>query len=175
MIRVRGVKVKEFVLNGCFDRLYSTKSPVNGFPKSLDIKTFGRLFNDKCHKSLRRLAILQRPRLENFSRCESPSIDPPSRSRPRARLLRVLTHRTTLILNGRGDITSDTALRRAYFFGTSAEFWIILGSEHHPAGSRKNHQGPSHPQAHARLPRIEPATEQAKPSGLDGLRFEVAQ
>ena len=50
MIRVRGVKVKEFVLNGCFDRLYGTKSPVNGFRKSLDIKVFGREFSDVHHK-----------------------------------------------------------------------------------------------------------------------------
>ena len=33
MIRARGVKVKEFVLNGCFGRLFGTKSPVNGLPK----------------------------------------------------------------------------------------------------------------------------------------------
>ena len=52
MIRVRGVKVKKFVLNGCFDRLYGTKSPLNGFCKSLVIKAFGRLFHDKRHKSL---------------------------------------------------------------------------------------------------------------------------
>ena len=51
MIRGIGVKVKEFVLNGCFDWLYGTKSPVNGFRKSLDIKVFGRLLNDTCHRS----------------------------------------------------------------------------------------------------------------------------
>ena len=30
------------------------------------------------------------------------------------------------ILNGRGAITADTALRLANFFGTSAEFWMNL-------------------------------------------------
>ena len=51
MIRVRGVKVKNFVLNGRFDRLYGTKSPLNGFRKSLVIKAFGRRFHDKSHES----------------------------------------------------------------------------------------------------------------------------
>ena len=32
---VLGVKVKKFVLNGCFNRLYGTKTPANGFLKSL--------------------------------------------------------------------------------------------------------------------------------------------
>jgi len=45
-----------------------------------------------------------------------------------ARQLRVPTHRITQILNGRRDITADTALRLAHFFGTSAEFWINLQS-----------------------------------------------
>ena len=51
MIRVRGVKVKRFVLNGCFDRLYGTKSPPNGFHKLLDSKLFGMSYDDKSHKS----------------------------------------------------------------------------------------------------------------------------
>ena len=41
-----------------------------------------------------------------------------------ARQLQVPTNRITQILNGRRDITADTALRLAHFFGTSAEFWI---------------------------------------------------
>ena len=41
-----------------------------------------------------------------------------------ARQLHVPTNRVTQILNGRRDITADTALRLAHFFGTSAEFWI---------------------------------------------------
>ena len=45
-----------------------------------------------------------------------------------ARQLRVPTHRITQILNGRRDITADTALRLAHVFGTSAEFWINLQS-----------------------------------------------
>ena len=43
-----------------------------------------------------------------------------------ARQLQVPTNRITRILNGRRDITADTALRLAHFFGTSAEFWINL-------------------------------------------------
>ena len=45
-----------------------------------------------------------------------------------ARQLRVPTNRITQILSGRRDITVDTALRLAHFFGTSAEFWINLQS-----------------------------------------------
>ena len=45
-----------------------------------------------------------------------------------ARHLQVPTNRITQILNGRRDITADTALRLAHFFGTSAEFWINLQS-----------------------------------------------
>jgi len=43
-----------------------------------------------------------------------------------ARQLQVPTNRITQLLNGRRDITADTALRLAHFFGTSAEFWINL-------------------------------------------------
>ena len=52
MIRVIGVKVKKFVLNGCFDWLYGTKGPANGLRKSLDIKVLGRQFHDRCHKTM---------------------------------------------------------------------------------------------------------------------------
>ena len=45
-----------------------------------------------------------------------------------ARHLQVPTNRITQILNRRRDITADTALRLAHFFGTSAEFWINLQS-----------------------------------------------
>ena len=45
-----------------------------------------------------------------------------------ARQLRVPTNRITQILKGQRDITADTALRLAHFFGTSAEFWINLQS-----------------------------------------------
>ena len=45
-----------------------------------------------------------------------------------ARQLQVPTNRITQILNGRRDITADTALRLAHFFGTSAVFWINLQS-----------------------------------------------
>ena len=43
-----------------------------------------------------------------------------------ARQLQVPTNRMTQILKGQRDITADTALRLAHFFGTSAEFWINL-------------------------------------------------
>ena len=76
-----------------------------------------------------------------------------------ARQLQVPTNRITQILNGRRDITADTALRLAHFFDTSAEFWINLQGLYdlriaqQEAG--KNYQGPTHPQAHDRRPRID--------------------
>jgi len=45
-----------------------------------------------------------------------------------ARQLDVPTNRITAILNGQRNITGDTALRLAHFFGTSAEFWLNLQS-----------------------------------------------
>jgi len=45
-----------------------------------------------------------------------------------ARQIQVPTNRVTEILNGRGSITGDTALRLAHFFGMSAEFWLNLQS-----------------------------------------------
>jgi addiction module HigA family antidote len=45
-----------------------------------------------------------------------------------ARQLDVPTNRITSILNGQRAFTSDTALRLAHFFGTSAEFWLNLQS-----------------------------------------------
>lgn len=45
-----------------------------------------------------------------------------------ARQLRVPTNRITQIVNGQRDITADTALRLAHFFGTSPEFWLNLQS-----------------------------------------------
>jgi hypothetical protein len=50
MIRVRGVKVKKFVLNGSFERLYGTKCPANGIRKSLDFKVLDMLCPDKYQK-----------------------------------------------------------------------------------------------------------------------------
>ncbi len=40
--------------------------------------------------------------------------------------LRVPSGRITLILNGRRDISPETALRLARFFGNSAQFWMNL-------------------------------------------------
>ena len=45
-----------------------------------------------------------------------------------ARQLNVPTNRVTEILNRRRAITGDTALRLAYFFGTTAKFWLNLQS-----------------------------------------------
>ncbi len=45
-----------------------------------------------------------------------------------ARKIDVPTNRITQILNGTRTITSDTALRLAHFFGTSAQFWLNLQS-----------------------------------------------
>jgi addiction module HigA family antidote len=45
-----------------------------------------------------------------------------------SRQIGVPTNRITQILNGRGAITGDTALRLAHFFGSSAEFWLNLQS-----------------------------------------------
>ncbi len=45
-----------------------------------------------------------------------------------ARKIHVPTNRVTQILNGTREITGDTALRLAHFFGTSAEFWLNLHS-----------------------------------------------
>ena len=43
-----------------------------------------------------------------------------------ARQIEVPANRINEILNGRHAITSDTALRLAHFFDTSAEFWLNL-------------------------------------------------
>ncbi|MCA9469550.1 MAG: HigA family addiction module antidote protein [Nitrospira sp.] len=43
-----------------------------------------------------------------------------------ARRLAVPTNRITQIVAGKRDITADTALRLARFFGTSAQFWMNL-------------------------------------------------
>lgn len=45
-----------------------------------------------------------------------------------ARQLKMPTNRISRILSVNLDITDDTALRLAHFFGTSAEVWINLQS-----------------------------------------------
>ena len=47
-----------------------------------------------------------------------------------ARQLNVPTNRITGILNAQRNITGDTALRLARFFGTSAQFWLNLQTLH---------------------------------------------
>ena len=44
--------------------------------------------------------------------------------------LGVPSGRITDILNSRRSITADTALRLALYFGTSAQFWLDLQSQH---------------------------------------------
>jgi addiction module HigA family antidote len=41
-----------------------------------------------------------------------------------ARALKVPANRVTDIVRGRRDISADTALRLARYFGTTAEFWL---------------------------------------------------
>jgi addiction module HigA family antidote len=43
-----------------------------------------------------------------------------------AQALHVPANRITTILNGARSITADTALRIAFFFGTTPEFWLNL-------------------------------------------------
>ena len=45
-----------------------------------------------------------------------------------AREIAVPPNRISQILRGRRNITGDTALRLAHFFGTTAEFWLNLQS-----------------------------------------------
>lgn len=47
-----------------------------------------------------------------------------------ARRLDVPANRISQILQGRRDISADTALRLGHFFGTSAQFWMNLQSIH---------------------------------------------
>jgi addiction module HigA family antidote len=49
-----------------------------------------------------------------------------------ARKIDVPTNRVTQILKGTHAITGDTSLRLAYFFGTSAQFWLNLQSLYDP-------------------------------------------
>ena len=43
-----------------------------------------------------------------------------------ARRLDVPANRITQIINGTREVTADTALRLAHFFGTTAAFWLNL-------------------------------------------------
>jgi hypothetical protein len=58
MIRGRGVKVKEFVLNGSFGRLYGTKGEVNGCHKSIDVFASSKRSIDRHHDCYARNANL---------------------------------------------------------------------------------------------------------------------
>ena len=72
MIRGRGVKVKEFMLNGDFGQLYGTNCPANGIRKPLDSKVFGMLHRDEDHNSKCRLALISRVLPTDLPSC-SPS------------------------------------------------------------------------------------------------------
>ncbi len=43
-----------------------------------------------------------------------------------ARQLKVPANRITNIINGKRNVSADTALRLGHWFGTSAEFWLNL-------------------------------------------------
>ncbi len=47
-----------------------------------------------------------------------------------AQAIDVPANRVTAILHGRRNVTPDTALRLARFFGTTPEFWINLQASH---------------------------------------------
>jgi addiction module HigA family antidote len=47
-----------------------------------------------------------------------------------AHALRVPPNRISTIVQGRRAISADTALRLARYFGTSAEFWLNLQTDH---------------------------------------------
>ena len=71
-----------------------------------------------------------------------------------ARRLDVPTNRITEILNGRRNISGDTALRLAHFFGTTPEFWMNLQSLYDIRRAERN-AGKSI----ASLPRLERQTK----------------
>ncbi len=47
-----------------------------------------------------------------------------------AAALQVPSNRITEILRGRRDVSADTALRLARYFGTSPEFWLNMQTSH---------------------------------------------
>jgi antitoxin HigA-1 len=47
-----------------------------------------------------------------------------------ARQVKVPANRITQIINGKRNVTGDTALRLGHWFGTSAMFWLNLQSAH---------------------------------------------
>lgn len=56
-----------------------------------------------------------------------------------AKAIGVPKNRVTGIVNGDRALTSDTALRLARFFGTSAEFWVNLQSAYELELTRRDH------------------------------------
>lgn len=47
-----------------------------------------------------------------------------------ARIIRVPPNRVTQIMNGKRNLTADTALRLGKYFGTGAEFWMNLQKQY---------------------------------------------
>lgn len=56
-----------------------------------------------------------------------------------AKAIGVPKNRVTGIVNGERALTSDTALRLARFFGTTAEFWVNLQSRYDLEVTRREH------------------------------------
>lgn len=55
--------------------------------------------------------------------------------------LEVPANRLYQIVAGKRNVTADTALRLAQFFGTSAEFWMNLQSIYELDLARRDHDG----------------------------------
>jgi antitoxin HigA-1 len=60
-------------------------------------------------------------------------------ARALARELDVPPNRITSIINEERDVTADTAIRLARFFGTSAEFWLGLQKDYDLAKALSEH------------------------------------
>ncbi len=60
-------------------------------------------------------------------------------ARALARELDVPPNRVTSIVNEERDVTADTAIRLARFFGTSAEFWLGLQKDYDLAKALSEH------------------------------------
>lgn len=54
-----------------------------------------------------------------------------------ARDIRIPMSRVSLIVNGKRGITADTALRLAFYFGTSPQLWLNLQNSYDLAVTRQ--------------------------------------
>lgn len=55
-----------------------------------------------------------------------------------ARELHVPANRITSVINGQRNLTADTALRLARYFGTTPEFWMRLQADYELRRARQN-------------------------------------